>query len=273
MKRTAALGVLSILLLAGCGTAGGDPGGGGTSDDEGATGDAGAVDLAGRSLVATGITEGGAAYELVDGTEVSLDFGDGEVTARAGCNTMTGTFQVEGQTLAYTAGATTEMGCEQELQEQDEWLTDFLQSQPEVTVDGDQVVLTSGDTEMTLMDRAVAHPPLPVEGTTWTVESIISGDAVSSAPSGATATLTLDGEGNIAVSPGCNTGGGDYELSGDTLSLGPIRSTMMACEGAKMDLENAVLTVLDAGDLTVVVEGDVLTLTAGDQGLQLRGEE
>lgn len=278
-RRTAALGIFAALLLAACGSTASDEPGGGADDgptggDDGEVTSSGGPELAGRTLVATGITEGGAAYELVDGTEVSLDFRDSEVTARAGCNTIIGSFQMEGETLAYTGGAMTEMGCEPELHDQDQWLLDFLESQPTVAVEGDgTVLLTSDSTEMALVDRAVAHPPLPLEGTVWTVESIISADVISSTPAEATATLTFDGEGSLGVEPGCNTGGGDYELDGDTITLGPIATTLMACEGAKGELENAVLDVLNKGELTVSIEGDTLTLMAGEDGLELRGEE
>lgn len=279
MRRIATIGMLATFVLAGCGSGTGDGPGGGdgpTSDDDQVTSSDGAAaggELAGRAFVATEITDRGAAHELVEGTEVALDFRESEVTARAGCNTILGSYEIDGSTLAYTGGGTTEMGCDPELHAQDEWLQEFLESQPEIADEGDTVVLSSGKTVMTLVDRSVAHPPLPLEETTWTVDSIYSAESVSSTPSGATATLVFDGEGTVAVEPGCNTGSGSYELDGDTLVVRDIVSTMMACEGAEGDLEDSVLAVLNAGELSVTIEGDSLTLMAGDDGLGLRGEE
>lgn len=104
--------------------------------------------------MATEITAGGTAYDLVEGTEVTLEFEESNVTATAGCNTILGTFQVDGSTLSYAGSGTTEMGCDPALHAQDTRLLEFLESQPEVAVgaDDDTVVLTSGETEMTLVD-------------------------------------------------------------------------------------------------------------------------
>ena len=64
---------------------------------------------------------------------------------------------------------------------------------------------------MRLLDREVAEPDLNIVGPTWTVESIIHGDAVSSVPAGAIATLVFKADGTIDVNAGCNRGGGHVE--------------------------------------------------------------
>lgn len=76
-------------------------------------------------------------------------------------------------------------------------------------------------------------------------------------------TLTFD-DGSLGVNTGCNTGGGDYQVSGDQLTIGPVALTMRACEGATGDLERLVSSLLGAGELTFAVEGDSLRLTAED---------
>ena len=95
----------------------------------------------------------------------------------------------------------TEMGCDPALHDQDEWLSQFLGSDPQIALDGDELTLTSGGVTITLLDREVADPDLPLVGTTWTVTSIISGDAVSTVPDGAEATFEFADDGTVWSTP------------------------------------------------------------------------
>ena len=72
-------------------------------------------------------------------------------------------------------------------------------------------------------------------------------------------------DGRISVSGGCNGMGGDVTFDGDTMTVGPMISTMMACEQPLMDQDSAVQAFLTAGT-TVSVDGDTLTLTGTFDG-------
>ena len=74
-------------------------------------------------------------------------------------------------------------------------------------------------------------------------------------------TFTEDGkvEGNV----GCNGFGGDYTVEGNTITFGPIVSTLMFCEGPVGDQETTTLNVLFE-TVTFVMEGDTLTITSVD---------
>ena len=71
---------------------------------------------------------------------------------------------------------------------------------------GDELVLEDGATVITLLDREVADPDLPLVGPVWTVTAIITGDAVSSVPEGVIATLVFTDDGLVMVNTGCNSG-------------------------------------------------------------------
>ena len=74
----------------------------------------------------------------------------------------------------------------------------------------------------------------------------------------------------MAVDTGCNTGRGTYTVAGDAVTFGPIATTRMACVDPNgQQVEQAVLTVL-TGTATVAIDGPVLTLMNGANGLQLR---
>lgn len=228
--------------------------------------------LDGTEWLSVAVTDVGADRPLVEGTQIRLSFTDGKLGASAGCNTMGGTYRIENGALIFEGGSMTEMGCDEERHAQDDWLFGFLGSQPAMAQDGDKLTLTSGGTVITLQDSEVAEPDLPLTGRTWTVDSLISGDAVSSVPGDAVATLVFTDEGRVEVDTGCNVGGGTYELADATMRISEVITTLRACEGAVAELESAVMAVLTAGELDYAIDAGSLTLMGGDQGLGLRGD-
>jgi heat shock protein HslJ len=244
---------LAGLLLSSCGTA---------------TGPAGPA-LEGRTFLSTGATQDGAPRELVAGSRVQLSFVDGRVSAQAGCNSIGGAYSVVDGTLVAEQLAMTEMGCSPELMDQDTWLADLLTARPAVATDGDILTLTTAATVLTLQDREVADPDRPLVGTTWRVDSLVTGESVSTTPGGAEATITFAADGSVQVRPGCNRGQGTWTEGEGTVTVGPLALTRMACPGDRGELEQAVLAVLGAGELEVDITADRLTLTAGDRGLGL----
>lgn len=227
--------------------------------------------LDGSEWLSTAVTEDGADRPLVDGTRIRLGFTDGQLGASAGCNTMGGGYRIEGGRLVFEGGGMTEMGCDDERHAQDDWLFEFLGSQPSVAQEGDKLTLTSGGTVIAFQDRETAEPDLPLVGTTWTVDSIISGDAVSSVPGDAVATLVFTDDGRVEVDTGCNTGGGTYEVADGTLRIREVVTTLIGCGGTAGQLEAAVMAVINAEELDFAIDAGTLTLMAGDHGLGLRG--
>lgn len=256
--RTALLLTITVLLLSSCG------------DVTAPAGDA--PDLAGRTFLSTGVTDDGAPHDLVEGSRIRLTFEDGRLSAQAGCNTMSGGYEIDGDVLVVEGLATTEMGCPDDLAEQDTWLSGVLTGRPSIAVDGEDLTLTFGTTVVTLTDRVVADPDRPLVGTVWRVDSLISGDAVSSTPGDAQASLVFGDDGTVQVRGGCNTGSASYTAAEGTVTIGPVRMTRMACDDERGELETAVLRVLDAGELQVTIEAGRLTLSGDGGGLGLRAD-
>jgi heat shock protein HslJ len=247
-----------VLAVAGCGGRG-TPAAGGDSP------------LRGRTFLSTTVTEGGKPYQLAEKSRVRLQFtDDGRLIADAGCNTMQGPVNLGGNRIEVSDLATTGMGCPAAAQEQDGWLTRFLSGKPSWKLDGSTLVVTSPTTEVTFADRKVAEPDLTLQGTRWTVDTVVDGEVASSTPATASASLVFDKD-TVAVSAGCNSGSGSYQLTGNTIRIGDIATTRKACEPDVMSLENAVLTVL-RGDVTYEIDSDRLILKQPTgKGLQLRG--
>lgn len=243
--------VLLGLVLAGCAAAPSGP----TVDE--------------REFLSTSVTEDGQDRPLVDGTQIRLTFNDGQIGASAGCNIMGGSYRIEDGRLLFEGGGMTEMGCDDARHAQDDWLFGFLGSQPTISLDGSDLTLAAGGTVVELVDREVADPDRDLVGPTWTVASIISGDAVSSVPNGVVATLTFADDGRFDVQTGCNEGGGSYEVDGDRLRFGDIETTDIGCLGGARQLEAAVLAVLAADELAYEIDAASLQISAGDRGLGL----
>lgn len=104
-------------------------------------------DLNGTSYTSTEVT----GHELVAGSSVTLDFADGQVSAKAGCNTMNGAATWDTGKLVVTAPmASTMMACGEELAQQDQWLSSFLTSSPALKLEGDTLTLGDATSGMTL---------------------------------------------------------------------------------------------------------------------------
>jgi heat shock protein HslJ len=109
-------------------------------------------------------------------------------------------------------------------------------------------------------DDASDGPPL--EGTEWTLMS-----GVEDPPEDAVPTLTLE-DGNASGFGGCNTFAGGYELDGDSISIGPLAGTLMACDVQKMAVEGAYMPLLEAADAWSI-DGDELVLSSeGEETLR-----
>ena len=98
----------------------------------------------------------------------------------------------------------------------------------------------------------------PLEGTEWALASGVDVPGDADPP-----TLLLE-EGNASGFGGCNTFTGGYELDGDSISIGPLAGTLMACELQKMAVEGAYMPALEAADAWSI-DGDELVLSSGGE--------
>lgn len=220
--------------------------------------------LDGKTYVGDSVTVDGAPYDLVPGSTIRLAFDDSRISASAGCNTMNGAATWDDGTLTIDGQiASTEMGCEPALMDQDAWLLDVLTSKPSLATDGDTLTLTSDSTVITLTDEEVAVPDASLTGTSWQLDSITKNSAVSSVPEGVTADITFDEKGTLHANLGCNIGNGSYTIDGDTLQIGPIATTRKACDGPASEVESAMLAMLD-GTVAYTIDGTQLSLSPAE---------
>lgn len=66
--------------------------------------------------------------------------------------------------------------------------------------------------------------------------------------------LTIEDDGKVSGTDGCNRLSGTGTVSGDTFRFGNLASTMMACEGVDEWLANASTASVDGGTLVIYDE-------------------
>ncbi len=244
------LALAAALLLGACGGGSAAPGPTGRGLD-------------GRTFLST-LIEG---HALVAGSTIRLTFQGGRLSANAGCNSMSGTYRISADRLVVEQLATTQMGCDAPLMDQDRWVADLLDGST-ITLDGNTLTLTKLAVRLTLLDREVADPDRPLIGTRWIVDGLIGGGAVSSVPINVVAALTF-ADGRVDVEAGCNQGGGSVTITDATIEFGPIGLTKRGCEPGAMTVEQAVTATL-SGTARYTIEAGNLTIDAGGVGLMLR---
>jgi heat shock protein HslJ len=104
---------------------------------------------------------------------------------------------------------------------------------------------------------------------TWTVTGVNNGaEAVVSVPEDPALTVTFGADGSVAGFGGCNQFGGPYTSEGDTLAIGPLNSTMMACGDEVDATERQLLAALEASTVSSL-RGDQLELRDDSGALQV----
>ena len=106
-----------------------------------------------------------------------------------------------------------------------------------------------GGSDTTPPDADAGAPrPTPMGDTTltgplWILDSL-PGTANIAGNGGRMPDLRFSADGNAGGFSGCNSMGGSYTISGDSLSFGPMRMTLMACEQG-MEVERAYAAALE----------------------------
>lgn len=182
-----------------------------------------------------------------------------KLSGSTGCNSFTGTYSVSGTTLKITLGVMTAMGCvEPARQAQETAVTKQLPMVTAYAIDNGTLTLT-GSASVKLLVYSAASRALT--GTAWNVTGVNNGKgAVASTTSTEKLTATFGAGGEFSGFGGCNQLGGEYTLSGaNGLSIGPLRSTAMACGTAIDQLEAQYSTAL-SHVASYEIAGTTLTL-------------
>lgn len=269
--RVATLLALGV-ALAGCGSdaAQDTPGPTPTSSGEPSSGSPSPSPLSGslegKAWSSTSVT----GRDLVGNTVVLLSFADGVMTASAGCNTLSGAYELEEALLAWSdAPATTMIACTPPLVRQDRWLEGMLTTGAEAIVTGDTLTLEADGVVLELTGGQTNRPEGAL-GRTWRLIGTLEDGVTRRLPRGISRpSLSVRADGLARLNTGCNTGRTTVRVEGDQLAFGPATLTRQACQGAAAAaVEGDLLAVVD-GQTTdqVEVRDRLLLMSVGDRGL------
>lgn len=107
---------------------------------------------------------------------------------------------------------------------------------------------------------------LELAGTSWRLTKYLSPDgAVFTVPAAVTPLAAFTGD-QVSGNAGCNTFNGPYTLGsgnatdGQVIELGPLMTTMMACQDPMATVETAYLAALDVVNMAALLQDGSLQL-------------
>lgn len=186
-----------------------------------------------------------------------------EVGGRAACNTYGGEITLDGDRIGFGAMSMTEMGCDPAIMQAESAYLAALNEVERWNRQGENLTLTGEAVELTY-ELIPPTPDAPLVGTTWRLDGLVDGDAVSSTM-GDPATLLLRDDGRLTGTTGCRTFEGRYELGDGTVRVTDLTNDDRACPGLETQDEHVLAVISERFD--AVIEGDRLTLSDGRLGL------
>ncbi|MDV5147150.1 META domain-containing protein [Streptomyces sp. SBC-4] len=185
---------------------------------------------------------------------------DGRAQGNTGCNHFGATAEVNGDVVTVTQHQITMRGCPGDRDRFEKALVTAFSGPLKGTIKGERFTLASTDGRNGL--ELAAEPGAPLRGTTWKIDSLVSGGTAASLPAGASkARFVLGEDGRVTGNLGCNNFAATARVDGTTLTVeGPAATTRMMCASAEMELETKLYELLD-GPLTYRHDHRTLTLT------------
>jgi heat shock protein HslJ len=126
----------------------------------------------------TGGTVDGAPFPVVPDAPVTLSVVNSEIGGRSACNHYGGRIVVDGGGSRFEMTSMTEMACEEPVMAAEAIFVAALPRVRDATRDGDRLTLSGPGVELAF-DRLLPVPVADLVGTDWVLESLVSGEAVS----------------------------------------------------------------------------------------------
>lgn len=175
-------------------------------------------------------------------TPPTLRFSGGRVEGFGGCNTLAGSYTLDGDRLVIGALAGTMMACAPRVMALETALTRALAGTFRVDAREQTLALTgSAGVELTFVEA-----PMPaLEGRRWPVTGFNNGRQAVVSPLSGTSPWLEFAQGRVNGHTGCNTFRGSYKVDGGTLAIGPLAVTRKACQRpGLMQQESELLAAL-----------------------------
>lgn len=192
----------------------------------------------------------------------------GRVSGNDGCNSFTGSYEVDGSKLTFGPLAGTKMACGGSVDEVAREVNATLARVRGYELAASALNMKDAGGE-TVLSYAASAPG--VVGS-WTVISVLYNDAIRSVVADVHLTADFSADGTIAGSTGCNSFSGDYTLDGKKLHVGPLTATRKACSTTELSEQEAgYLSALESAVRIDQVGPELTLLNAeGQKAVTLR---
>jgi heat shock protein HslJ len=221
--------------------------------------------LAGTSWVAQQISDGSSSRPVIAGNEPNLDFGPGggTVSGSTGCNQYSGDVTIGSGTMSIGQVAVTERACLDAgvMDQESLFLAVFTGSGSFTLADGILELQGSAGSVSFAEPEQVVDAAL--DGTGWTLDTLIDGVGASSVLSTTRPSLRVDlSDVSVRGTTGCNDFGGRVQVQGSAFTVTDMSWTEIGCESGVMTQEAFILGVLQNAE-QFEIEGDRLTISDG----------
>ena len=202
------------------------------------------------------------------GNNMNLSFPEDrfEMSFNAGCNSFFGDYTVSEEVFELSGMSGTEMACDTSLMDQDNWLVTFFTSSPTINHDGDLLTFTGADATLIFQDSEVANPDMQLTDVPWEIDTYIDGEFATSYNINTIPNFYFASDGTFTLNSGCNGSSGTYSDSNGTLAITIDTMTDAICGGDLDTVEGHIFQVFN-GSPSYEIDGDRITLTAGDKGV------
>lgn len=266
--RLAILLLGGSLLLGACGAGSSSatppPSSPAPSPSPAASADTGMIDGTGDWRLVSG-TNAGAPIPIVPGSDITMTVDGSRIAGRSACNQYGADIVVADGEVRFGLASMTAMACEEPVMASEAAYHAALAGVRAASRDGDTLTLTGPGVEL-IFERLAPPPTAEIVGTVWVLESLLSGDAVTSVM-GEPALLVLDPDGSFTGSTGCRSFTGRYTVANAEIVFTDFAMDQVECPPELASQDGHVVSVLGDG-FRAEVDGEHLTLAGrSNQGL------
>ena len=191
---------------------------------------------------------------------VTAEFSDGKVSGSSGCNSYSGSYKVNGDRIEFGLFASTMMACPEPRMALESGVLSALGSSTRFEVNDSSLTLMNDSGEVLV--RFSASEPGSITSTPWEVLRYNNGKGgFTSVILHTSITASFAEDGTLSGSAGCNNYNTEYEIGGESITIGPIALTQMFCSDPEgiMEQEAQYLAALQNAR-TYTIELDQLDL-------------
>ena len=212
--------------------------------------------------------DNGSVVAPLHGEAPLIAFGEsGTLTGSAGCNLYSASYRINGSTLAVEPATGTVAAAEPGLVQQEARFRELLAAAASYRVEEDRLVIAGlSGKDLLVFTRDAQPESVPLLATEWhlTHYSTGGGNAVASPIPGTGITLTIDPDGTLSGSAGCNAYSAPYLLNETGITVERVIVTkasatepagIMEQEGAYLDLLRSAAGYRTVGDTLAVIDG------------------